>query len=193
MNSAPPGGLALHRIGFLLLVSAVALSCNDLTESVSTDVCASGRRWAGANTGDEEMYPGRDCLACHLSYDGPELMAAGTVYGLENNLSQIENDCFGLEGVEVELEGADGHLFTTTTNRAGNFYFDGSPSLLAKPYVARLRYTNADGRLINPQMIATAPSYGGCARCHDFSAAVSQDVSERDPEFVRPVDGLFVR
>jgi hypothetical protein len=139
------------------------------------------------------MSPGKDCLGCHLENDGPPLVAAGTVYAALDNTSQIENDCFGLEGVSVELEGADGRLFQTTTNRAGNFYFDGYPIDLVKPYVARLSYTLPDGRVSGPQMIATEPYYGGCAHCHDNRAINTPALDVADPDFVHAVDGLFVQ
>ena len=177
----------------LLALTLALLACKEDSEPVSTDICASGRRWIGADTGNVEMSPGSDCIGCHVATDGPLLMAAGTVYGVTDNASQIENHCYGLEGVDVELEGSDGRIWTTKSNRAGNFYFDGDPSWLAKPYVARFRYTTADGTVANPQMVQALPSYGGCARCHDSRAAATPDLSPSDPNFVDPVDGLFAR
>ncbi len=176
-----------------LVFPIAASACGDVSEPVSRDVCVSGRRWTGGNTRDVEMSPGTDCVGCHLDNDGPPLIAAGTIYATADNTSQLDNDCFGLEGVEVEITGADGKLFATTTNRAGNFYFDGLATELAKPYVAKLRYTTADGRLISPQMIATEPYYGGCARCHDNRAATTPELDITDPLFARPVEGLFVQ
>ena len=168
------------------------LGCSGTTESVGRDVCLSGTRWIGKSTSDPEMSPGTDCVGCHLDNDGPPLVAGGTVYGGVDNQSQIENDCFGLEGVEVELEGSDGTLLRTTTNRAGNFYFDGYPESLPKPYVARFRYVAPDGRVIEPQMIITAPTYGGCAQCHDARAVATPDLAPSAAEFVQPAIGLFV-
>lgn len=173
-------------------VTPLLLACGGTTESVSTDVCVSDTRWIGGSTSDPEMSPGTDCLECHAQNDGPPLVAAGTVYAVVDNASQIENDCFGLEGVAVELEGADGRLFQTTTNRAGNFYFDGEPSWLVKPYVATLRYTTPEGRLIEPRMVMTLATYGGCARCHDGRAVATPDIPSSYPEFVQPVNGLYV-
>jgi hypothetical protein len=170
-----------------------ALACGASTESVSRDVCLSGKRWVGASSPDPEMSPGKDCLGCHVENDGPPLVAAGTVYAVSDNASQIDNDCFGLEGVEVELEGSDGKVLKTTTNRAGNFYFDGYPIDLPKPYVARLSYTTPEGRLISPQMVVTAPAYGGCAQCHDSRAAATPGLDPADPSFIRPATGLFVK
>jgi hypothetical protein len=178
------------------LVAALSLAvtaCGGTTETVPSDVCLSGTRWVGGSSSDPEMSPGSDCLQCHAENDGPPLVAAGTVYATVDNTVQIENDCFGLEGVEVEIEGADGRLFQTTTNRAGNFYFDGYPVDLVKPYIARLRYTTPEGRVINPQMLVTEPYYGGCARCHDNRAATTPELDITDPAFARPVQGLFVQ
>jgi hypothetical protein len=179
--------------GRAVCITVLVCACGASTEHVSRDVCLSGTRWVGASSPDEKMSPGKDCLSCHVENDGPPLVAAGTVYATSDNASQIENDCFGLEGVEVELEGADGKVLKTTTNRAGNFYFDGYPIDLPKPYVARLSYTTPEGRTISPQMIVTEPSYGGCAQCHDSRAAATVGVDAADPGFVQPAGGLFVQ
>lgn len=186
-------GLVRRRAALARVALVTALACGDSVESVSRDVCLSGLRWTGGSSSDPEMSPGSDCLGCHLDNDGPPLIAAGTVYGVADNASQIERDCFGLEGVEVELEGADGEVLATTTNRAGNFYFDGEPRQLLKPYVARLRYTTPEGRVISPQMVVTQPYYGGCARCHDSRNAATPALSSSDPELVHPAAGLFVQ
>jgi hypothetical protein len=192
---APPRCVAHVQIspGFVaaLALLSLPLACKDDSEAVSTGVCASGRRWVGGNTSSEEMSPGTECLGCHLETDGPPLMAAGTVYGVIDNASQIENDCYGLPGVEVEIEGADGLVWRTRTNRAGNFFFDGEPSWLAKPYVARFRYTTPDGSIVEPQMVATLPTYGGCARCHDSRALPTPELTAQDADFVAPASGLF--
>jgi hypothetical protein len=185
-----------RRRGAQRAVATAALliaACGGTTESVSRDVCLSGTRWVGSSYPDQEMSPGTDCLGCHIENDGPPLVAAGTVYATADNTTQIENDCFGLEGVTVELEGADGRLFTTTTNRAGNFYFDGYPIDLVKPYVARLSYELPDGRVSRPQMIATEPYYGGCARCHDGRVVPTDALDISDPNFVRTAEGLFAQ
>ena len=175
------------------LPALLVVACGGTTESVGPDVCVSGLRWVGGRASDPEMSPGTDCLACHLETDGPPLVAAGTVYAVVDNQSQIENDCFGLEGVTVELEGSDGKVLTTTTNRAGNFYFDGYPVDLPKPYVARFRYTTAEGRVVAPQMAVTVPAYGGCAYCHDGRAVATPELPPSDSLFVQPASGLFVQ
>lgn len=181
---------ALHASALVVLALG---GCGGTTESVGQDVCLSGIRWVGGATRDEEMAPGSDCVGCHLRDDGPPLVAGGTVYATADNQRELDNDCFGLEGVVVELEGSDGRVLRTTTNRAGNFYFDGYPEALPKPYVARFRYVAADGSVIAPQMILTAPTYGGCARCHDASAVATPELAPGDADFVKPAPGLFVQ
>lgn len=182
-----------RRVAVSLVTGALLAACGGTTESVSPEICVSGTRWIGSSASDPEMKPGRDCVGCHIDNDGPPLVAGGTVYAVADNQSQIENDCFGLEGVEVQLEGSDGTVLTTHTNRAGNFYFDGYPESLPKPYVARFRYTTAEGRLIAPQMVVTLPTYGGCASCHDGRAVATPELIPSDADFVQPAAGLFVQ
>jgi hypothetical protein len=144
-------------------------ACNDeLVEEVSTDVCASGKRWVGDLTPDEEMYPGQDCLSCHQALDGPSFIAAGTVYGLPDpeGTRTVNPYCFGVEGARVTITGADGSVLSTRTNRAGNFFFEGPKDALAMPFRAELESTLPNGRVTH-QPMATLPSYGGCAHCHD--------------------------
>jgi hypothetical protein len=158
----------LIRHLFVLASVMVSASCqDDLVEDVPTDVCASGKRWAGELTPNEEMYPGRDCVGCHLDYDGPELLAGGTVYGLldAEGARTTQNDCFGVEGARVTITAGDGQVLQTFTNRAGNFFFEGRESSLVKPLSVVVEYTFPDGRK-SRQPMGTNPSYGGCARCH---------------------------
>jgi hypothetical protein len=71
-----------------------------------------------------------------------------------------------VEGAQVSITGADGTRLQTHTNRAGNFYFEGREDALAKPFSVEVEYTLPGGRLTR-QAMATLPSYGGCAHCHD--------------------------
>jgi hypothetical protein len=151
--------------------------CNDaLVERVPADVCASGLRWAGELTPNEEMYPGHDCVGCHRAKDGPEFLAAGTIYGVVDpeGTRTTRNDCFGLEGAHVSITGADGHVFQTVTNRAGNFFFEGREELLVKPFRVVIGYDLPGGGASREPM-ATSPSYGGCARCHNPEADPTPD------------------
>jgi hypothetical protein len=153
----------------MLGCALAALACEEelVEHGVSRDICASGTRWIGGNTPSEEMYPGRDCVGCHIDYGGPELMAGGTVYGVldATGARTIDNDCFGVEGVRVTITTGDGQVLQTRTNRAGNFYFEGRESAFVKPFRAVVEYQLPDGTL-SRQRMSSSPSYGGCARCH---------------------------
>jgi hypothetical protein len=138
-----------------------------LVDETSSDVCSSGKRWIGELTPSEEMFPGHDCVGCHRQFDGPELMAAGTVYGVLDAEGTVttQSDCFGVEGAQVTITAADGQVLQTRTNRAGNFYFEGRESSLAKPFKVIVEY-QLDNGAVSRQPMNSSPSYGGCARCH---------------------------
>src|SRR6185295_16064950 len=124
-----------------IVLPAVAFACNDETiQIVDDDICATGKEWIGGKRGDPRMYPGRDCVGCHLDNDGPELMFGGTVYPyIQGDFARAKltppsgRDCFGLEGVTVKVTGADGQEFLTTSNEAGNFFVEGKATDLVKP------------------------------------------------------------
>lgn len=157
--------------------SVVAFACNDDTvEEVDTEVCYSGMRWVGEKRGSPEMFPGRDCVGCHIDNDGPPLALGGTVYpfvltaNAPGLLAQTGTDCFGVEGVTVRIEDGEGQIFEVVTNRAGNFYVEGNPDDFAKPFSAEIDWTNPrTGMTQTSGMLATTPSYGGCANCHNPS------------------------
>ncbi len=171
LSKLMPGMRRVWLVGWVgaLGCALSALACEDglVEHDVPTDVCASGKRWIGGLTPSEEMYPGRDCVGCHQDYGGPELLAGGTVYGVvdEDGTRTINNDCFGVEGARVTITAGDGQVLETTTNRAGNFYFEGRESSFVKPFRVVVEYEFADGRR-SRQPMSSNPSYGGCARCH---------------------------
>jgi mono/diheme cytochrome c family protein len=150
------------------------LACNDETvEVVDKTVCYSEKRWVGEKRGSPEMFPGRDCVGCHIENDGPPLALGGTLYayvvGQEQSLQlQTGTDCFGIEGITITIEDADGQIFDVTTNRAGNFYVEGNPDDFAKPFSVVIDGwgVRADGSAQRTPM-GTRPVYGGCAGCHD--------------------------
>jgi len=152
----------------------LAFACDDETvEVVPKDVCYSEMRWVGEKRGSPEMFPGRDCVGCHIENDGPPLALGGTVYpyvlgnGSPGLLAQTGTDCFGVEGITVRVEDADGQPFELTTNRAGNFFVEGNPQDFKKPFSVSIHWINgANGNSQNSQM-STAPSYGGCGKCHN--------------------------
>jgi hypothetical protein len=126
-------------------------------------------RWVGERRGSPEMFPGRDCVGCHIDNDGPPLVLGGTVYAfiIADRMRYFElqtgTDCFGLEGVTVMVEDGTGQTVELTTNRAGNFFVEGNPGDFIKPFNVQLRLPDGSaGPLMN-----TRPMYGGCAYCHD--------------------------
>jgi hypothetical protein len=162
-------------IAFCLGGSALtAFACNDQTvEEVEKDVCYSEMRWVGDKRGSPEMFPGRDCVGCHIDNDGPPLAVGGTIYSYILNpnapglLAQSGTDCFGVEGVTITITDALGQEFELTTNRAGNFYIEGRPEDFAKPFGAAINWLNPTTGVAQRSGMSTAPSYGGCANCHD--------------------------
>jgi hypothetical protein len=158
-------------------LGAFALACNDVTtEQVTKDICYSEARWVGGKRGSEEMYPGRDCVGCHIENDGPQLVLGGTIYpyfiGDRELYAKLQTgtDCFGLEGVTLRITDASRQVFELTTNRAGNFFVEGNPSDFAKPF--RVELEMGDIR----RAMGTAPTYGGCARCHDPSVPTAMEL-----------------
>jgi hypothetical protein len=174
--------------------ATLAFACTDeLVEDVPPEVCYSEHRWVGGKHGHPEMYPGRDCVGCHLENDGPPLAIGGTIYahtlGFRDNIDQLQTgeDCFGLEGVNILVTDDDDQPFQMVTNRAGNFYVEGNPDDFAKPFNAQLSWTNDDGTPGKAQM-TTAPVYGGCAHCHDPSLPPTTDFqfTPTDPDYQNP-------
>ena len=166
---------------------AVVFACNDdVEQEVAQDVCWSEKQWIGGRRGSPEMFPGRDCVGCHLENDGPQLVLGGTVYPyvLGNaellNTLQTGEDCFGIEGQVVHIEGADGQVFEVTTNRAGNFFVEGSPADLVKPFTAYIDWIDpTTGNMQHTAMVRAFPSYGGCARCHTPGTQYYPPLAER--------------
>jgi hypothetical protein len=168
-----------------VIAPTVVFACNDqIIQEVPKDVCYSvkpntlGKQWVGGRHGDPRMFPGQDCVGCHLANDGPQFVLGGTVYPYVitdvDQLNQLQSgeNCFGVEGVKVHIEGGDGQKWDLTTNEAGNFYVEGDPKDLVKPFTASIDWLpidSTDGVTKNSKMFgdgSTYPSYGGCAYCH---------------------------
>lgn len=153
----------------------LAFACNDeLVETVPKDVCYSEMRWIGGKRGSPEMYPGEDCVGCHVDNDGPQLALGGTLYPyvLGNpEISELQSGehCFGIEGITITIEDAEGQTFELVTNRAGNFYVEGDPADFAKGFSVSIRDFNVDedGQRTGEARMLTNPMYGGCGRCHN--------------------------
>jgi hypothetical protein len=171
--------------------TAPSSASSRLVHAVDADQCKSGLVWVGGDAPSAEMRPGSDCVGCHREENARALLLAGTVFPDRNPGGGIEpqDDCLGLEGVEVVVTDAEGREHSTVTNRAGNFYFEGSPSDLPLPYEAEIRWRLSGEARRTP--MATTPEYGGCARCHGSEGPPTEFSPERAAEFVLPTTVLF--
>jgi hypothetical protein len=163
-----------------------------LVHAVDADTCRSGLRWMGGTRASAEMLPGSDCVGCHRDSGARPLLVGGTVYTLPSTSGpQPLDDCFGLESIELVIRDSAGREFSTLTNRAGNFYIEGSESELTLPYSAELRW-NLDGRETTTAMFS-APSYGGCARCHndDVTQETKPFEASGDADYVYRTNAIF--
>ena len=93
--------------------------------------------------------------------DGPSFAAAGTVFPGPNE----PDDCYGVAGVTVEIADADGALYSTETNEAGNFYLLSEEVTLALPFSVRMLYQGRERRMLSAQAI------GACNSCHTETGA----------------------
>jgi len=123
--------------------------------------CTSGTTWTEGNHGSSHMNPGRACIACHSTNDGPALTIGGTVYPTahEPDLCYGEN---GSSGVQVVITGADGQTLTLTPGSSGNFDWGGT---VAMPYNAKVTYMGRERAMTGKQIT------GDCNGCHTQAGA----------------------
>lgn len=188
------GGAHTCRAGLCRAEAGAPLAASgaSLVHAVDADTCESGLRWMGGDAPSAEMQPGSDCVGCHAESGARSLILGGTIYASATYEGpRPVAGCFGLEGVEVVIEDAEGREFRALTNRAGNFYVEGSPSDVALPYSAELRWA-LDGESIRTSM-GTTPQYGGCARCHGSERDPPErfDLTPASSDYVNPVAPIF--
>lgn len=152
-------GLAFSFVCFSAVVGLAG--CGDGSsnlKTVSTSVCASGKRWEGGDSGSEFMHPGRDCIKCHTERgEGRDFVLAGTV---QPTLTEPD-ECAGIEGVQVDITDANQKVYTLTTNASGNFFLErGDAKGFAFPFTARVSYQGRTNEM------TPAQSTGQCASCH---------------------------
>lgn len=153
----------------LLLASACVIEEHDeegedgpLVAEVSSEQCNAGLRWVGGDEESTRMHPGGDCIGCHASRgEGPRYLVAGTVFEMLDE----PDDCFGLEGVTVEITDAEGRTWSLPTNDAGNFFLAAQDGPVAMPYRAALVAEGVRAEMATPQ------STGSCATCHTATGA----------------------
>jgi hypothetical protein len=123
--------------------------------------CTSGTMWTKGNHGSHEMNPGRACIACHSTMNGPDLTIAGTVYPTAH-----EPDlCYGADGsndVRVVITGADGQTVALTPVLSGNFSVT---TKVLTPFTAKVTYQGRERAMTAPQ------TSGDCNGCHTQAGA----------------------
>jgi hypothetical protein len=146
---------------FLLLSATVAVMAQENEgaapgTAVPKTTCLSGLKWTNGNSGSPEMHPGSSCIDCHANGGGPRFIVAGTVYQKFDE----SNDCYGVEGVVVQLTDAAGKVVRLTTNLAGNFYASARSYPMTMPIKVKIIYKDKERAMATPQ------STGNCLTCH---------------------------
>lgn len=126
--------------------------------------------------GDPEHRPGQPCLVCH-----DEFVVAGTVF-------LYADDDVGVGGAVVEVEDAEGRIFSAPTNRTGNFMVSVKGGISA-PQLSRrgnllipwdpvfpLR-VNVRRNGVERDMESWIWREGACAGCHVGSADTAESVA----------------
>ncbi len=133
--------------------------CDCSISTPADPVCGPGGQINDDDDFEELMYPGRDCIGCHLDEndkdedEAPIYTAAGTVMPHLH----YEDHCEGVEGVVVEITGADGEIVRLVSNRVGNFF---TRRRIATPYTARVVTADSERLMTTPQHDLN------CANCH---------------------------
>jgi hypothetical protein len=109
----------------------------------------------GDGEGGPTMRPGDNCLGCHSGGEAA-FGAAGTVFTAAGA---------GAAGLTVTLVDSVSTQASTTTNSAGNFYFEES-------LVAPFQVSITDGT--STATMADAP--GGCNSCHQAGGAAGAHI-----------------
>jgi hypothetical protein len=147
--------------GVVVAMAVAGAGCGDSAGAPA--VCST--KSAATMSGESPlMNPGGDCIGCHARGEGPRFQIAGTVMG---DYKDDEN-CNGLEGITVQITGADGQVLALTTNAAGNFFNGHGDPAVALPFKAKL--IGAGGK---ERAMLTAQSDGNCATCHTTTGANS--------------------
>jgi hypothetical protein len=118
--------------------------------------CTSGTMWTQANRGSSDMNPGRACIACHSTMNGPALTIAGTVYPTAHE-PDLCNGANGSNGARVVITGADGQTLTLTPGTSGNF---NSRTAVKTPFKAKVTYMGRE------RAMAATQTSGDCNSCH---------------------------
>ena len=125
-------------------------------------ICTSNTMWTRGDHGSPDMNPGRACIACHTTNDGPALTFAGTVYPTAHEPDLCYGD--GSNTARVTITGADGQTVTLTPGASGNF---NSKTQVMLPYRAKVSYMGRE------RAMAAMQTTGDCNSCHTQNGANS--------------------
>ncbi len=123
--------------------------------------CTSGTMWTQGNHGSHDMNPGRACLMCHGTMNGPALTIGGTVYPTAHE-PDLCDGADGSNGVRVELTGADGRTLTLTPRSSGNF---DTKTRVMLPYRAKVTFMGRE------RAMGAMQTSGDCNSCHTQAGA----------------------
>jgi len=129
--------------------------CDNADPFAVDPTCTKNTTWKLGNIGSSDMNPGKACIACHDTMNGPFLSIGGTVYptGHEPDLCNG-----GVSGALVVITGADGKVFNITPRTSsGNFY---STAAIKTPFTAKVVYQGRTRAMNTPQ------KDGDCNNCH---------------------------
>jgi hypothetical protein len=137
----------------ITMLLALFTGCADDGE-VSGDMCLSGQAWNGGESETPLMHPGRDCLACHQSRgEAEDVVLGGTVYDGDGE----PDECYGLQGVTLQLTDATGSVHEVVSNASGNFVMQ--EIAIPTPYSVKLVYEGRERAMLGMQ---TSLSCNGC-------------------------------
>jgi hypothetical protein len=125
-------------------------------DGAPTDECLSGIEWVGGNQESSRMNPGQDCLGCHAQFgEAEEVVLGGTIYD-----DNERDNCYGVEGVTVEITDSTNAVFTATSNTAGNFMLFSENGTITPPYSVKLLYEGRERQMFTMQTVTS------CNSCH---------------------------
>ena len=109
------------------------------------------------------MHPGGDCIGCHAGgeEEGPLLSVGGTVMAERHDAT----DCYGVDGVVVQITDATGTVRELTTNASGNFFLRAEDGVVVPPYEVTL-FANGRSRSMLGARVET-----NCMACHTRDGA----------------------
>lgn len=131
---------------------------------VSHDVCWSRFQWDAGSQSDVWMLPGSACQDCHGEGGGARVFtASGTAYMPPHQA----DGCFGRPDLLIQITDANGVIYETTTNEAGNFWFEPAIAPIALPYRVSVFKDGVETPMRGEVMD------GDCNRCHTQNGADS--------------------